>query len=181
MAPILHFPNQKLPFHISSDASDIAIGAVLGQEEDKKPYVIYYISKSVTPTKLNYIVTEKELLAVIYAINKFRHYITGYQVLLYTDHSAIRYLANKPIKNGRITCWLLLLQEFDINIKDRPRKENVVADFLSRVPKTDDILTVDDQFPDEHLFSLVVKTPWYTDVANYLVVGKVPRNLTSRE
>ena len=90
------------------------------------------------------------------------------------DHSAIRYLANKPIKNGKITRWLLLLQEFDITIKVYPRKENVVADFLSRVPKSDDTLAVEDQFFDGHLFVVAVKTPWYADVENYLAVGKLP-------
>ena len=69
-------------------------------------------------------------MAVIYAINKFRHYITGYPVVLYTDHSIIKYLANKPVTNGRVTRWLIILQEFDIKIKDRPRKENPVAEFL---------------------------------------------------
>ena len=87
--PILRNHNWELPFHISSNASDTAIGEVLGQEEDKKPYVIYYISKNLTPAELNYTVTEKEFMAVIYAINKFRHYITGYQVFLYRDHSAL--------------------------------------------------------------------------------------------
>ena len=77
---------------------------------------------------------------------------------MYTDHSTIKYLANKPITKWRITRWLLLLQEFDITIKDRPGKGNVVADFLSRVPKSDDTLVVDDQFPDEHLFIVAVKT-----------------------
>lgn len=103
IAPILKGPNQDLPFQISSDASDITIGAVLGQEEDKKPYTIYYISKNLSPTELNYIVTEKEFLAVIHIVNKFRHYITGYPIVLYTNHSAIKYLANKPITNGRVT------------------------------------------------------------------------------
>ena len=125
--------------------------------------------------------TEKEFLAVIYYINKFRHYITGYLVFLYTDHSCVRYLANKPITNGRITRWLLLLQEFDITIKYHPRKENIVADFLSRVPKSNDIVAIYDEFPDEHLFVVAIKTPWYADVENYLAVGKLPRHLTSRE
>jgi hypothetical protein len=57
--PVLRGPNWKLPFHISSDASDVTIGIVLGQEEDKKPYAIYFISKNITPTELNYTVTEK--------------------------------------------------------------------------------------------------------------------------
>jgi len=108
-APILRGPNWDLPFQISSDALDTAIGAVLGQEEDQKPYAIYYISKNLSPAELNYTVTEKEFLVVIHAVNKFRHYITGYPVILYTDHSAIKYLANKPVTNGRITRWLILL------------------------------------------------------------------------
>ena len=89
-APILRGPNWKLPFHISTDASDIALGAVLGQK-DLIPYAIYYTSKNLTPSELNYIVTEKEFLAVVHAINKFRHYIIGYETFVHTDHSAIRY------------------------------------------------------------------------------------------
>jgi hypothetical protein len=92
-----------------SDASDIAIGVVLRQEEDKKPYVIYFISKNLTLAELNCTVTKKEFLAVIHVINKFPHYITCYPVVSHTDHSDIRYLANKPITNGQVTRWLLLL------------------------------------------------------------------------
>jgi hypothetical protein len=99
-APILRGPDWTLPFHISSDASDTAIGAVLGQEEDHLPYAIYFISKNMSPAELNYTVIEKEFLAVIYAINKFRHYITGYSTFVHTDHSAIKYLMNKPITNA---------------------------------------------------------------------------------
>jgi len=148
-----------LPFQISSDASDTAIGAVLGQEEDKKPYAIYYISKNLSPVELNYTVTEKEFLAVIHVVNKFRPYITGYPVILYIDHFSIKYLENKSITNGKITRWLILLQEFDITIRDRPGRENPVADFLSRMPKPIDATTVEYQFPDEHLFDVAVKMP----------------------
>ena len=81
--------------------------------------------------ELNYIFTEKEFLVVIHVVNKFRHYITRYPIVLYIDHSTIMYLANKPITNGRVTRWLTLLQEFDITIKDQPGKENPIADFLS--------------------------------------------------
>ena len=99
-APILCGPKWEFPFHISTNVLDVVIGVVLGQEEDRKPYAIYYVSKNFSAAKLNYIVTEKEFLAVIYAINKFRHYITSYQFFLYIDHFAIRYLANKSITNG---------------------------------------------------------------------------------
>ena len=100
---------------------------------------------------------------------------------MYTDHSAIKYLANKPVTNARITRWLILLQEFDITIKDQPGKENPIADFLSRMPKPIDAAAVEDQFLDEHLFVVVVQTPWYADVANYLTVGKLPKHLTPNE
>ena len=92
-----------MPFHISSDASNIVIGAALGQEEDKQSYAIYFISKNLSPAELNYTVIEKEFLAVIFSINKFRHYITGYEVFIRTHHSAIKYLMNKPLTSYRVT------------------------------------------------------------------------------
>lgn len=90
--------------------------------KDLVPCTIYYTSKNLTPTELNYTVIEKAFLAVLHAINKFRHYITGYEIFIHTDHSAIRYLMNKIITNGRVTRWLLLLQEFNITLLDRPGK-----------------------------------------------------------
>jgi len=107
-APILRGPNWKLPFHISTDASDTALGALLGQK-DLVPYAIYYTSENLTLTELNYTVTEKEFLVVVHAINKFRHYITCYETFIHTDHFAIRYLMNKLVTNRRVTRWLLLL------------------------------------------------------------------------
>jgi len=91
------------------DASQIAIGALLGQQEDNIPYTVYYVSKNLVPVELNYTVTHKEFLAVIYAINKFRHFIIGYPTFMHTNHAAIEYLMNKPITPGCITRWLLVL------------------------------------------------------------------------
>ena len=87
--PILRGPNWTLPFHISTDASDSTLGVVLGQKEGQQHYAIYFINKNLTPVELNYTVMEKEFLTVIYAIKKFRHYITGYKVLVHIDHSTI--------------------------------------------------------------------------------------------
>jgi hypothetical protein len=180
-APILRGPNWALPFHFSSDASDTAIGAVLGKQEDIEPYAIYYISKNMAPAELNYIVTEREFLAVVYAINKFRHYVTGYPTFIHTNHTTIKYIMNKLITNTQVTRWLLLLQEFDITIVDRPGKENVVVDFLSRLHINDDNSPVDNSFPNEHLFAVFYYSPWYANIANYLVAGKVPPHLSPRE
>jgi hypothetical protein len=131
--------------------------------------------------ELNYIVTEREFLAVVYAINKSRHYVTGYPTFVHTDHTTIKYLMNKPITNARVTIWLLLLQEFDITIVDKLGKENVVADFLSRLHINDDNSPKNDSFPNEHFFVVSSHSPWYVDIANYLVARKVPPHLSPRE
>ena len=72
----------------------------------------------------------------MHAIGKFRHYITGYETFFHIDYSTVRFLMNKPITDGRITRWLLLLQEFNITIIDRPRRDNLAADFLSHLNLT---------------------------------------------
>ena len=87
----------------------------------------------------------------------------------------------KPITNARVTRWLLLLQEFDITIIDKPRKENVVADFLSRLTNSDDSFPVEDSFLDEHLFAVSTRSPQYAYVANYLVAAKLPVHMSQRE
>jgi hypothetical protein len=91
------------------------------------------------------------------------------------------FLMNKTITDGRVTRWLLLLQEFNITVLDRLGKDNVVADFISRIKNEDDDIPVDDSFPNEHLFSLSVKTPWFVDMANYLATRKSPSHLSPHE
>ena len=153
--PILSGLNWTLPFHIiSTDASYTAIGAYLGQKENLMTYPIYFISKNLTPAELNYIVTEKEMLEVVHVVNKSRYYITGYEVFINTNHSTIRYLMNKPITNGMITSWLLLMQEFNITVLDRPRRENQVVDFLSRLNNSGEVVPISDNFPDEQAYYL---------------------------
>eukprot|EP00253_Pinus_taeda_P012524 PITA_12524 len=88
--PILRGPNWALPFHIHTYASNKAIGAALGQVEEKLPYAIYFVSKNLSKAELNYIITEKKLLAIVHSLKKFRHYITCYQTFVHTDHAAIR-------------------------------------------------------------------------------------------
>eukprot|EP00253_Pinus_taeda_P014619 PITA_14619 len=100
-APILRGPNWVLPFHIHTDASNKATRAALGQVEEKLPYAIYFVSKNLSKAEMNYTVIEKEFLAVVHSLNKFRHYITSYQTFVHTNHAAIRYLMNKPDVNAR--------------------------------------------------------------------------------
>eukprot|EP00253_Pinus_taeda_P003292 PITA_03292 len=181
-APILRGPNWALPFHIHTDASNKAIGAALGQVEEKLPYAIYFFSKNLSKAEMNYTITEKEFLVVVHSLDKFRHYITSYQTFVHTDHAMIRYLMNKPDVNAHVIRWLLLLQQFELTIFDMPGKENVVVDFLSRLDlPTGEEGTVDDQMPDEHLFAISILSPLFADIANYLVLAQFPPHLSSKE
>jgi len=131
--------------------------------------------------ELNYTLIEKEFLVVIYAINKFQHYIMGYPTFVRTDHSTIRYMMNKTITHGQIKRWFLLLQEFDMTIVDKLGRDNVVTDFLCRLNINSKDTLVEDIFPNEHIFAMSTHTPWYVDVSNYLAVRKVPHHLSHRE
>jgi hypothetical protein len=115
------------------DASDYAVGPVLGQTKDKKHHAIAYVSKTLTGAQLNYATTEKELLAVVFAVDKFRSYLVGAKVIVYTDHAALKYLLTKKDAKPRLIRWILLLQEFDFKIKDKNGVQNLVADHLSRI------------------------------------------------
>ncbi|XP_070015891.1 uncharacterized protein [Nicotiana sylvestris] len=129
-APIIIAPDWKLPFELMCDSSDIAIGAVLGQRREKIFYSIHYASITLNPAQMNYTVTETELLAIVWTFDKFRSYLVGTKVIVYTDHSAIRYLFAKKDAKPRLIRWVLLLQEFDLEIRDRNGTENQVVDHL---------------------------------------------------
>ena len=132
-APIIQPPNWSLPFEIMCDASDYAMGVVFGQTKDKKHHAIAYASKTLIGPQVNYARTKKELLAVVFAIDKFRSYLVGAKVIVYTDRVALKYLLTKKDAKPRLIRWILLLQEFDLKIKDKKGVENFVADHLSRM------------------------------------------------
>ena len=96
------------------EASDFAVGAVLGQTNDKKHHAIAYASKTLTGAQLNYATTEKELLAVVFAINKFTSYLVGAKVIVYTDHAALKYLLTKKDAKPRLIRWILLLKSLTL-------------------------------------------------------------------
>nr|GEW68397.1 reverse transcriptase domain-containing protein [Tanacetum cinerariifolium] len=132
-APILIAPNWDLPFKLMCDASDFAIGAVLGQRHEKHFKPIHYTSKMMNDAESNYTTTEKEMLAVVYAFEKFRSYLIMNKSIVHTDHSALKYLFAKKDAKARLLWWVLLLQEFDFKVLDTKGAENLAADHLSRL------------------------------------------------
>nr|GEW57278.1 reverse transcriptase domain-containing protein [Tanacetum cinerariifolium] len=120
-APILVAPDWNLPFELMCDASDFATVAVLGQRKTKHFQPIHYASKTMTEAQIHYTTTEKEMLAIVYAFEKFRPYLVLSKSIMHTDHSALKYLLSKQDAKPRLLRWILLLKEFDITIPDKKR------------------------------------------------------------
>ena len=166
------------------DASDFAMGAVLGQRKEKIFRTIYYASRTFNEAQENYSTTEKEMLAVVFACEKFRQYILGSHVITHTDHAAIKYLMSKKEAKPRLIRWVLLLQEFDLEIKDKKGCDNVIADHLSRVERStaeEEKVILTENFPDEQLFKVSFQLPWYADIVNYLACGVVPSEFSYQQ
>jgi len=102
-------PNLALPFELICDASDKAVEAVVGQRVEKVPQVIYYASKTLDPAQCNYTTTEKEIYAVVFALEKFRPYLLGVKVTVYSDQFALKHLLEKKDSKPRLIRWMLLL------------------------------------------------------------------------
>ena len=135
IAPIMATLDWNKEFEIMRDANDYSMRAVLGQRTEKIFRAIYYASKTFNETQENYSPIEKEMLAMVLACENFRPYILGSHDITYTDHTTIKYLMAKKDAKPRLIRWVLLLQEFDLEIKDKKGSDNVIADHLSRMEK----------------------------------------------
>nr|GEW34518.1 reverse transcriptase domain-containing protein [Tanacetum cinerariifolium] len=180
-ALVIVSPNWNLPFELMCDASDFAVGAVLGQKDDKNFHPIYFASKTLNPAQQKYTVTEKELMAVVFVFDKFRSYLILSKTIVHTDHLALKHLFKKQDAKPRLIRWILLLQEFDIEIKDRKGTKIFTADHLSRIKndESSDDSEVDNNFPGETLMEINTRNkPWFADFANYLVADIIPKRMT---
>ncbi|RDX72963.1 Retrovirus-related Pol polyprotein, partial [Mucuna pruriens] len=162
-APILQAPNWDRPFELMCDASNSALGAVLGQRTriSQPVHVIAYASWTMDPTQQNYTTTEKELLAIVFASDKFHSYLFGSKVIVFSDHAALRFLLKKPDAKSRL-------------IRDKKGVENSVADHLSRIGRESEPMPIKDEFPDKQLLHITTPTPWFANICNFVTASKFP-------
>nr|GFB49375.1 reverse transcriptase domain-containing protein [Tanacetum cinerariifolium] len=188
-APILVAPDWDLPFELMCDASDFAIGAVLGKRKTKNFQLIHYASKTMIDAQAHYTMTEKELLAVVYAFEKFRPYLVLSKSIVYTDHSALKCLFNKEDAKPRLLRWVLLLQEFNITVRDKKGVKNLAADHLSRLETPHqsvlDKMEINETIPLEILnvvsFRGDSSTSWFAHFANYQAGNIVVKRMSSQQ
>nr|GFA25883.1 reverse transcriptase domain-containing protein [Tanacetum cinerariifolium] len=186
---ILIAPNWDLSFELMCDASDFAIGAVLGQRHEKHFKPIHYASKTMNDAKTNYTTTEKEMLAVVYAFEKFRSYLIMNKSIVHIDHSALKYLFAKKDAKARLLRWVLLLQEFDFQVLDTKGAENLAADHQSRLENPYknvlDPKEINEKFPLETLSMVTFRgdssAPWFIDFANYHARNFIVKGMTSQQ
>nr|GEW86442.1 reverse transcriptase domain-containing protein [Tanacetum cinerariifolium] len=150
---------------------------------------IHYASKTMTDAQAHYTMTEKELLSVVCAFEKFRPYLVLSKSIVYTNHSALKYLFNKQDAKPRLLLWVLLLQEFDIIIRDKKGAENLAANHLSRLENPHqsvlDKKEINETFPLETLTMVFFhgdsSTPWFADFANYHAGNFVVKGMSSQQ
>nr|GEU49463.1 reverse transcriptase domain-containing protein [Tanacetum cinerariifolium] len=164
-------------------------GAVLGQRKTKNFQSIHYASKTMTDAQAHYTTTKKELLAVVYAFEKFRPYLVLSKSIVYTDHSALKYLFNKQDAKTRLLRWVLLLQEFDIIVRDKKEAENLATDHLSRLKNPHqsmlDKKEINETFPLETLNMVSFRgdssTPLFSHFANYHAGNFIVKGMSSQQ
>nr|GFA59405.1 reverse transcriptase domain-containing protein [Tanacetum cinerariifolium] len=178
-----------MPFELMCDASDFAIGAVLRQRQEKHFKPIHYASKTMTEAESNYTITKKEMLAVVYAFEKFRSYLIMNKSIVYTDHSALKYLFAKKDSKARLLRWVLLLQESTFKVIDTKGAKNLAADHLSRLENPHqnvlDPKEINESFPLETLNFASSRgnsiTPWFADFANYHAENFIVKGMSSQQ
>lgn len=168
-APVLGFPVEGEAFYLYTDASNVGIGAILMQMQNGKETTICYLSRTLQPAERNYCATEKECLAVVWAIKTLRHYLTGVKFTVFSDHASLQWLSQQKDPTGRMTRWSLLLQSFDFIIKHKKGTQIAHVDALSRClvleknTETDEMVEFQKEDPDAALIRKILISPTEID------------------
>ena len=159
--PVLARPDFSKRFTVQTDASDESLGAVLAQQHDDGEHPIVYISRVLRDAEKNYSATERECLALIWAIKKFRPYLEGYNFTAIIDHSSLKWLNNLKEPTGRLARWAIELQQWDFDLQYRKGCFNYVPDALSRIPYKDLRKQSNDSEPDFLAVLEEIHDEWY--------------------
>jgi hypothetical protein len=179
-APILIFPNWEIELHVHVDASGISLGAILVQPgEGNIDHPIYFASRKLLQDECNYTTTKREGIAMIYALKLFRNYLLGSHLKFFTDHSALKYLFNKPILEGRICRWILIFQEFSFEVIVKPGICNVGPNHLSKLESGESGGVVDDQLSNVDLFWIEAIPEYLEDIVVFLSTWTCPENYSA--
>ena len=147
------------------DASCIALGVVLAQPSAGEiDHPIAFVSRKLSKVEKNYTTTEREGLAMMYDLQKFRHYLLGSHFKMFTDHSTLKYLVNKHALGGNICRWLLLFQEYDFKIIVKSGRLNAGSGHLSRLETREEPTSIEDNLPDAQLFANRVAKDHFVDI-----------------
>ncbi|RDX83356.1 Retrovirus-related Pol polyprotein from transposon 17.6, partial [Mucuna pruriens] len=162
-APILQAPTRTSHSSLSVLVQRAGVG--------KPVHVIAYASRIMDPAQLNYTTTKKELLAIVFALDKFHSYLLGSKIVVFSDRTTLRFLLKKPDAKLRLIRWMLLLQKFSIEIRDKKGAENSITDHLSMIEREDDPMPIRDEFPDEQLLHITAPTPRFEDICNFVATS----------
>ncbi|GJR55797.1 reverse transcriptase domain-containing protein [Tanacetum coccineum] len=189
--PILITPDWDLPFELMCDASDFAIVQYLTGNRHEKAFSGYTLCSKYSERRSasHYTTMEKEMLAVVYAIEKFWSYLILNKSIVYTDHSALKYLFAKKDSKARLLRWVLLLQEFKFKVIDTKGSENLATDHLSQFKNPyESVLDpkeINEKFPLETLNMVTFRgdssTPWFADYANYHAGNFIVKGMSSQQ
>jgi hypothetical protein len=175
-APILIPSNWQLEFHVHTNASLLVMCAMLAQNPiSKYDRPIVYASRLLNKVEHNYTITERETLAMDYALHKFNYFLLGNKIFVFVHHMALVYLVNKPQVLGRIARWLSLFLDYEFIVVNKLSKIHVVVDVLSKLPDSSKPLSVPNQTMDASLFS--IEPIRMQEVKTYLEIGQMPRTL----
>jgi hypothetical protein len=177
--PILVFPDWSKEFHVQVDASSIALGVVLAQPgEGDIDHPLAFSNMNLSTTEVNYTTTKKEGLAMVYALQKFHHYLLGGHFKMFTDHSTLKYLVNKTMLGGRISRWILLFQEYDFEIIAKPGRMNKGPYHLSRLEHGEEPTSLEDTLLDAQLLAIRNIDDHFADIVQVLSIGMDPSEYT---